>query len=94
VKLTLFPSKEKAPDRHDVYPELSPSKQEEDLGRCLFEQLERLDPCDGRKWADLDGAERDIYLLAIVATIKMRPNDVLRILSDDCAIDRGSEVRE
>jgi hypothetical protein len=78
-----------------AYPEIPNSEAEERLGRRLYEELERLDPSDeNRSWDGLDPGERDIYLFAIRATIRLEAGAVLRILSDDGIIDRCPEIRE
>jgi hypothetical protein len=78
-----------------AYPEIFPSEAEERLGRCLYQQLERLDPSyENRKWDDLEGPEQDVYLLAAKSTIRLEADATLRILSDDGIIDWCSKIRK
>lgn len=41
--------------------ELSPIDARERLAECLFLKMERMDPCFGVSWGELDEATRDFY---------------------------------
>jgi hypothetical protein len=65
------------------------------LGRCLYEQLERLDPSyEMLQWDDLDGAQHSLYILAATTTVRLEAAAAFRILADDGVVDRRPEISE
>ena len=78
-----------------AYPRVYQSEVEVRLGRRLFTELERIDQTyETTNWDHLSGAEQSLDMLAIGETIRNEATAVLRILSDDGKIDRGTKVRE
>ena len=64
-----------------------------ELGKILFDQLERMDPSYvHRSWDDLDGGEQYIYIHAIVSVIRFGEERILELLASDNEVSRRRYV--
>ena len=77
----------------NFYPELSLDDRWFQLAELLYEQLERDEPGpDFRKWSELELVEREHYLTAVRALIKLGAPVILGLLTDNPEIYRRAQV--
>ena len=68
----------------------------EELGRFLFETMERLDPSEdfATEWSDLPVKDREFYRLCVSALLRQRRGALIRLLSHDHMITRHPKTGE